>query len=73
MSEKVKAKGFLQQQGCKELFSFQGQGIRPDPQSVVTKVWEIFVNAESKKTQLYADAHVKVMQLQSRTCCSGCL
>jgi hypothetical protein len=66
----VKAKGFLQQ-GCKELFLFDP--ISPEPQAVVTKVWEIFVNAESKKTQLYADAHVKVMQLQLRTRYSGCL
>ena len=40
-----------------ELFMF---GVDPDPLTVVSKVWEIYVDSESKKTQLYIDAHVKV-------------
>ncbi len=39
---------------------FEGLGCSPDPLHVVSKVWEIHLDQESKKTQLYADAHVKV-------------
>ena len=39
---------------------FEGSGCSPDPLHVVSKVWEIHLDGESKKTQLYADAHVKV-------------
>jgi hypothetical protein len=57
MSGQDQTKGFLQG-GCRELFMF---GVNPDPQAVVSKVWEIYLDQESKKTQLYADAHVKVI------------
>jgi hypothetical protein len=46
-----------------ELFSFDGAS--PDPQSVVCKVWDVYLDRESKKTQLYVDAHVKVVRAQS--------
>ena len=61
MSGHNKKKKLIEQQGCSELFMFEG--VSPDPRSVVSKVWEIFVDAESKKTQLYADAHVKVLAI----------
>lgn len=45
---------------------FQHQGAGPDPQAVVSKVWEIYLDGESKKTQLYADAHVKCKSVKER-------
>ena len=57
MSGQDQTNGFLQG-GCKELFMF---GVNPDPKAVVSKVWEIYLDDESRKTQLYADAHVKVV------------
>jgi hypothetical protein len=57
ISGQDQARGFLHG-GCMELFSFDG--VSPDPHSVVCKVWDIHLDRESKKTQLYVDAHVKV-------------
>ncbi len=31
------------------------------PPLMFNQVWEIYLDGESKKTQLYADAHVKVL------------
>ena len=36
------------------------EGNDPDPQVVVQQVWGIHIDEESKKTQLYRDARVKV-------------
>jgi hypothetical protein len=61
MSGQDQTNGFLQG-GCKELFMF---GASPDPQAVVSNVWDIYLDEESKRTQLYADAHVKVASLRA--------
>jgi hypothetical protein len=68
-SGKEAERSFLNQIGCKELYMFEGSGCSPDPLHVVSKVWEIHLDGESKKTQLYADAHVKVSRHLSRTRC----